>query len=145
MAALQDKLKSTADNLCLCIDYLYAAYDSIADEAEKNKTFIEVAIAAALVGGLIDDRDVLDKDGFVKDAEKLMFLATNHTFRVTKKRIEKIQDLPLDKYVCVNFEYNKHNHWVLFKGQTLLYNSFEDSQCFKYGKPVDARIIEKVL
>lgn len=143
--ALQTAFHNIADNCCLAVSYLYAAYDSIADEAEKNPTFIEVAIAAALVGGLINDRDVLDKDGFVKDAERLMFLATDHKFRVTKKRIEKIQDLPLDKYACVNFEYNKHNHWVLFKGQSFLYNSLEDSQCFKYGKPVDARIIEKVL
>lgn len=141
--ALQTALKNIADNGCLAISYLYAAFDSIADEAEKNPTFIEVAIVAALVGGLIDDRDVLD-NGFVKDGEKLMFLATDHKFRVTKKRIEKIQDLPLDKYACVNFEYNKHNHWVLFKGQNFLYNSLEDSQCFKYGTMTTARIIEEI-
>lgn len=143
--ALQTAFKNIADNCCLAVSYLYAAFDSIADESEKNKTFIEVAIASTLVAGLIDDREVLAKDGYVKDAAKLMFRATNHTFHVTKKNIDKIQDLPLDKYAVVNFEYNDHNHWVLYKGQTFLYNSVEDSVCFKYGKPTEARIIEKVL
>jgi hypothetical protein len=142
---LQDKLIHTANNLCLAIDYLYAGFHSIADEAERNPEFIEIAVATVLISGLIEDREVLDESGFVNDAEKLLYKATSHKFNVTKRNITSIKELPLDKYVVVNYEFNNHNHWVLFYGQTLLYNPMEQSVCYKYGKPTECRIIEKQL
>ena len=144
--ALQTKFKNIADNCCLAVSYLYAALDMIADTEEKNETFLETTIASVLVAGLIDDRTVLDKDGFVKDAEALMNKTTGYKYRVEKKRIEAIKDLPEKGYAVVNFERidengKTHNHWVLYKDRLFLYNSLTDSLCFKYGKPVDARII----
>lgn len=144
--ALQTKFKNIADNCCLAVSYLYAALDMIADTEEKNEVFLETTIASVLVAGLIDDRTVLDKDGYVKDAELLMNKATGYKYRVEKKRIEAIKDLPEKGYAVVNFERTsedgKHvNHWVLYKDRMFLYNSLVDSLCFKYGKPVDARLI----
>lgn len=144
--ALQTKFKNIADNCCLAVSYLYAALDMIADTEEKNETFLETTIASVLVAGLIDDRTVLDKDGFVRDAEALMNKATGYKYRVEKKRIESIKDLPEKGYAVVNFERidengKPHNHWVLYKDRLFLYNSLTDSLCFKYGKPIDARII----
>lgn len=144
--ALQTKFKNIADNCCLAVGYLYAALDMIAAPEEKSETFLETTIASVLVAGLIDDRAVLDKDGYVKDAEALMNKATGYKYRVEKKRIESIKDLPEKGYAVVNFERfdengKVHNHWVLYKDRLFLYNSLTDSLCFKYGKPVDARII----
>ncbi len=147
--ALQTKFKNIADNCCLAVSYLYAALDMIADTEEKNEVFLETTIASVLVAGLIDDRTVLDKDGYVKDAEALMNKATGYKYRVEKKRIDSIKELPEKGYAVVNFERTsedgKHvNHWVLFKDRLFLYNSLEKSLCYQYGKPVDARIITLV-
>lgn len=144
--ALQTKFKNIADNCCLAVSYLYAALHMIAEVEEQNEVFLETTIASVLVAGLIDDRTVLDKDGYVKDAEALMNKATGYKYRVEKKRIEAIKDLPEKGYAVVNFERadedgKVHNHWVLFKDRLFLYNSITESLCFKYGKPVDARII----
>lgn len=144
--ALQTKFKNIADNCGLAINYLYAALHMIAEVEEQNEVFLETTIASVLVAGLIDDRATLDKDGHVKDAELLMNKATGYKYRVEKKRIEAIRDLPEKGYAIVNFERfdeegKPHNQWVLFKDRLVLYNTLTDSLCFKYGKPVDARII----
>lgn len=142
---LQDKYEVFGKWSCLAQCYIYATLHNKATEEERIPSFMEAMVDACLLQSF-NDKKLLDDECTVLDAGELMHaIDPDHKFRVTKKRIEKIQDLPLDKYACVNFEYNKHNHWVLFKGQSFLYNSLEDSQCFKYGKPVDARIIEKVL
>lgn len=144
--ALQTKFKNIADNCCLAVSYLYAALHMIAEVEEQNELFLETTIASVMVAGLIDDRTVLDKDGYVKDAELLMNKATGYKYKVEKKKIESIKDLPEKGYYVVNFERTDengkvHNHWVLFKDRLFLYNSLENSLCYKYGKPTDARII----
>lgn len=139
---LQTKLRNAADNLCLAITYVTLGLYSVADDSEKPA--IETMTAAFIVNAL-DDETILEKDGYVKDAEKLLYSATGHKFSVTKRKIEKIQDLPLDKYSAVNYEWNGKNHWVGFYGQEMIYNSLEQSKCFSYGKPTDARIVEKQL
>lgn len=143
MKGIQTKFRAIGDDCCLACSYLYGAYHSMADECETNPLFIETAVCAAMLQEL-ETLDAIDKNGFVKDAEKLLSDATGRKWRVTKKRIESIQELPDYKYAVVNFEFNKHNHWVLFKDKKFLYNTLEDSQCFKYGKPVDARILSLV-
>lgn len=147
MRRLQDLFRDIGDNCCLAIDYLYAAFDIIANKEEKEPTFIEVMIASVLISGLADDETVLSKNGYVNDAEKLMKKATGHTYRVQKKRIESLKELPEKGYAVVNFERTDedgkvYNHWILVKDRMQYYNSLAFSNCVAYGKPVDARIIE---
>jgi len=140
---IQTKFKAIADECCLACSYLYGAYHSMADEHETNPLFIETAVCAAMLQEL-ETLDAIDKNGFVKDAEKLLADATDKKWKVTKMKISSIQELPEHKYAVVNFEFNGKNHWVLYKDKKFLYNTLEDSQCFAYGKPVDARIMEIV-
>lgn len=144
MKGIQTKFKAIADECCLACSYLYGAYHSMADECESNPLFIETAVCAAMLQEL-ETLDVIDKNGFVKDAEKLLSNATGGKWKVRKMKISSVQELPEHKYAVVNFEFNGKNHWVLYKDKKFLYNSLEFSNCFAYGKPVDARIIEKVL
>jgi len=141
MKGIQTKFKAIADDCCLACSYLYGAYHSMADECETNPLYIETAVCAAMLQEL-ETLDAIDKNGFVKDAEKLLADATGRKWRVTKMKISSVQELPEHKYAVVNFEFNGKNHWVLYKDKKFLYNTLEDSQCFKYGKPVDARIME---
>ena len=136
---LQTKLKKAADNLCLAITYVTLGLWKLADEQEKPA--IETMTAAIIVNAL-DDDTMIGKDGFVKDGEKLLLAATQKKWRITKKRIESLQDLPENCVAAVNYQYYDKNHWVGVINREVVYNSLEDSQCFKYGKPVDARIME---
>lgn len=143
MKGIQTKFKAIADECCLACSYLYGAYHSMADDCETNPLFIETAVCAAMLQEL-ETLDAIDKNGFVKDAEKLLSDATGKKWSVTKMKISSIQELPDYKYAVVNFEFNDKNHWVLYKDKKFLYNTLEESQCFKYGKPTDARIMEIV-
>lgn len=138
---LQTKLQNAANNLCLAITYLTLALD--ANTSEEEKGAIEAMVASSIIMAL-DDNTVLDKDGFVKDAEKLIYNTTGIKCKITKKDIHSIKDLPDNKYSAVNFEYNGKNHWVGFYGQEAIYNSLEHSACFSYGKPTSARVMEFV-
>ena len=136
---LQTKLKKAADNLCLAITYVTLGLWKLADEQEKPA--IETMTAAIIINAL-DDDTMIGKDGFVKDGEKLLLAATQKKWRITKKRIESLQDLPENCIAAVSYQYYDKNHWVGIINREVVYNSLEDSQCFKYGKPVDARIME---
>lgn len=136
---LQTKLKKAADNLCLAITYVTLGLWKLADEQEKPA--IETMTAAIIINAL-DDDTMIGKDGFVKDGERLLLAATQKKWRITKKRIESLQDLPENCIAAVSYQYYDKNHWVGVINREVVYNSLEDSQCFKYGKPIDARIME---
>ena len=138
---LQTKLKKAADNLCLAITYVTLGLWKLADEQEKPA--IETMTVAIIVNAL-DDDTMIGKDGFVKDGEKLLLAATQKKWRITKKRIESLQDLPENCIAAVNYQYYDKNHWVGVINREVVYNSLESSNCFNYGKPIDARIMEIV-
>lgn len=135
---LQTILQNAADNFCLAITYLYLTLHHDAEDQEVG--MIEPAVASMLAMAA-NDEEVLDEDGFVRDAEKLIFRSTGRKVSVTKLDIASIKDLPADTYATVRFDYNGKSHWVGYKGQTFLYNSLDVSNCFSYGKPVTARLL----
>ena len=136
---LQTKLQKAADNLCLAITYVTLGLWKIADEQEKPA--IETMTAAIIVNAL-DDNTLIGEDGFVKDGEKLLLAATQKKWRITKKRIESLQDLPENCIAVVNYRHYDKNHWVGVINREVVYNSLEFSNCFAYGKPIEARIME---
>lgn len=138
---LQTKLKKAADNLCLAITYVTLGLWKLADEQEKPA--IETMTAAIIINAL-DDDTMIGKDGFVKDGERLLLAATQKKWRITKKRIESLQDLPENCVAAVSYQYYDKNHWVGVINQEVVYSSLEFSNCFAYGKPIDARIMEIV-
>lgn len=135
---LQTILQNAANNFCLAITYLYLVLHHDADETEYG--MLEPAVASMLTMAA-NDEEVLDEDGFVKDAEKLIFRATGKKVSVTKKDIESVKDLSENTYAAVRFDYNGKSHWVGFLGDKFLYNSLDFSNCFSYGKPVTARLL----
>lgn len=137
---LQTILQNAADNFCLAITYLYLVLHHDADDTEKG--MLEPAVASMLVMAA-NDEEVLDEDGFVKDAEKLIFRCTGKKVSVTKNDdITSVKELPKDTYSAVRFDYNNKSHWVGFLGDKFLYNSLDFSNCFSYGKPTAARILK---
>lgn len=78
-------------------------------------------------------RKLIDKDCTVLDAEKLLYFMTGENYRVTKT-----DKIPKGLYCC-KYEYTDkksgyHNHWVVRSGNSIVYDSLDDSQCVKIGK-----------
>ena len=136
---LQTILQNAAHNYCLAITYLYLVLHHDADETEIG--MLEPAIASMLIMAA-NDEEVLEEDGFVKDAQKLIERCTGKKVSVTKLDISSVQDLPKDTYCAVRFDFNGKSHWVGYKGEKFLYNSLDTSNCFSYGKPVTARVLK---
>ena len=136
---LQTILINAANNFCLAITYLYLALYKDAEEAEK--AMLEPAIASMLVMAA-NDEEVLEEDGYVKDADKLIFRCTGRKVTVTKKDITSIKEIPRDTYAAVRFEFGGEEHWAGYYGPKLIYNSLDKSDCLSYGKPTTARLLE---
>ena len=143
MVNLQDIYTQAGKYSCLCQCYLYA----VIDKAGVKEDLVPLVLNQAILNAYLENTDI-DNEFFVKNPVSLMnkmsSVVSNSelTFNVIKKDITSVKDLPMVGYAAVRFDFNGHSHWVLFKNQVLLYNSLSDSQCFKYGKPTTARIIE---
>lgn len=116
-------------NLCLFYCYAYCAGIEFNTEAE-----------ALLMADRYRRRKILDSDGTVMNAEALLKGITGRDVSVTKKDIKSLDEVR--KQTPVRFDYNGHSHWVVVSDGKIIFNSIENSQCVKHGKPVTARIIE---
>ena len=140
---LQDKFIILGKWSCLAQCYLMKALLDEASEEEKTNTdFLEVAMTSALIMAF-NDKTILDDECTVLNPVKLMTGVSERKYNVTKKDITSLDDLG-GKWAVVRFDYNGNGHWVLFHGKEMVYNSLENSNCFKYGKMTTARIIEEI-
>lgn len=128
---IQTFFEKAGKGACLALCYIRA---SLGEKATPNVMF-DVLWKASEKGIL-----VAEDDFFVKDAVALGQLASGKKFSVTKQKISSIEELE-GKLAAVNFQNGKFNHWVLVENGQIVFDSLEDSQCVKYGKPVDARVI----
>lgn len=143
MAKLQDKFIILGKWSCLAQCYLMKALLDEASEEEKTNTdFLEVAMTSALIMAF-NDKTILDDECTVLNPVKLMAGVSERKYNVTKKDITSLDDLD-GKWAAVRFDYNRNGHWVLFHGKEMVYDSLENSNCFKYGKMTTARIIEEI-
>ena len=142
MRHLQTWFKNAYDYSCLAQCYLYA----IADHSKigiKEKQ-LELFITSSLTLGY-----GIDDEFFVSDPVSLMTKSwkefSDEDVKVNVRKMdlkEGLSELKTIPYAAVRFDYNGHSHYVLMKYGMLEYNSLEESNCFKYGKPTTARIIE---
>lgn len=142
MKHLQSWFKNAFDHSCLAQVYLYAVADH--SKVKLNERQVELYIAGGLLAGY-----GLEKDFFVADPVHLMkqswkdYSGEDIYPSVRKVDLKNgLKDLRTTEYAAVRYDYNGHSHFVLMKYGLLEYNGLEDSQCFKYGKPTTARIIE---
>lgn len=123
MKSYQDKLITLSNNCCLAICYLWAFEPDIS--YAKIIKILGVAI----------EKGYISEDGFVRDADKLIFLATGKKVRVLYSSINN------GKTCCANFKYGEKNHWVVVDGSNnILYNPLEYSNCVENGEIVEYRI-----
>lgn len=131
---IQTFMEKAGKGACLALCYIQAALE----KAEITPTMMFDILWEANGKGIIDAND----DMFVKDAISLMKLANpNKKYSVVKQKISSLDELGV-KTACVNFKHNGYNHWVLVEDGEIVFNSLDNSQCVKYGEPIDARIIK---
>lgn len=142
MKHLQSWMKDAYDYSCLAQCYLYA----VADHSKIKLT--EKQTEMYIMGGLLNGYG-LGKDFFVKDPVHLMKQSwkdfCDEDIHPSVKKMDLpngLKDLKTIEYAAVRYDYSGHSHFILMKYGLLEYNGLEGSQCFKYGKPTSARIIE---
>lgn len=129
---IQNFCKSVGNGGCLAMCYIKAALP------DATPTMIFTALWTVAEKGIVDAADAC----YVKDAVKLMnTINPSKRYSVTKQKISSLSQLD-GKLAAVNFKNGNFNHWVLVENNKIIFDSLEDSQCVKYGTPVDARIIE---
>lgn len=113
---------------CLAMCYAYC----VGIDPEQNTEMIKTVSDAI-------DSGILDSECTVLDAEKYLKWLTGKRFLVTKKQINKIEDIK--EYTPVKYSYNGRAHWVVVKDGKIVFNSLFNSVCVNHGKPTEARII----
>lgn len=123
MIGYQDKIKQLADNCCLCMCYLWAF--------EPNISYAKLI----KILGVAIEKGYISEDGFVRDADKLIFLATGKKVKVLYSSVNN------GKICAANFKYKSYNHWVLVDADNnIIYNPLERSNCVENGEIVEYRI-----
>lgn len=143
---IQDIFKEAGNSSCLALCYCYigvfntSPVFNLSDEKTQN-----VMLGIALLD-TYSNTHYLDKDFSVLDGQSILdriFTDTGLKAVVgSKTKISSISELNEDVYNLVNFQYNDKNHWVLYDGKILKFNSLENSNCFKYGKPFEVRTVK---
>lgn len=116
---------------CLAMCYLF----SLGIEGTAGE-YMKLVSDAMDTGALDRECTVLDGTRFVNR------FAGDALFRVTKKDISDISEI--GERAPVRYDYNGRSHWVVVERGRIVFNSLESSVCVSKGRPVTARIIERV-
>ena len=140
---LQSFMEEAGKGSCLAIDYIYIALAIVNPDFETMDDIDkDVAIFQCLELAVLNK--YVDEDFYVPNAPKLMNYLTGKKVNVYKMEINGCTELPLNKWSAVGFDYNSKRHFVVGFGTKIIYDSLDNSNCRKYGKPTTARIVEVV-
>lgn len=130
---IQSFFESAGRGACLALCYIRAALGE-----KATTTMMFDALWQAAENNIIDVKD----DCYVNDAVQLMrSINPNKRYSVEKLKITSIEELK-GQLAAVNFQNGDFNHWVLVDKGEIIFDSLDDSQCVKYGKPTSSRIIK---
>ena len=90
------------------------------------------------------EKKVISEEGFILDAEKLIFCLSGRKVSVTKKAITDIKDIKQMCPVMYSMDGGKSGHFVVVENGQIVFNPLEVSQNVNKGKPISARIIRMV-
>lgn len=116
---------------CLAMCYLYCL--GIEGTAGEYMKWVSDAMDTGLLDG---ECTVLDGARFVNR------FAGDALFRVAKRDISDISEI--EDRAPVRYDYNGRSHWVVVERGRIVFNSLESSVCVAKGRPVTARVIERI-
>lgn len=126
----QTVIQEFNNNTCLFICYIYCC-GLLPDTLEGWLDYYSRALKAKCIG----------EDGFVLDAEKLIFCLTGRKVSVTKKAIQNIEEVTGPYPVMYSMNGGKSGHFVVVENGKIVFNPLEVSQNVNKGKPVSVREI----
>ncbi|MBQ5998033.1 MAG: DUF261 family protein [Treponema sp.] len=128
----QTVIQEFNNNTCLFMCYIYCC-GLLPDTLEGWLDYYIRALKAKCIGD----------DGFILDAEKLIFCLSGRKVSVTKKEIKSLSEIK--EMAPVLFSINgKDGHFVVVENGQIVFNPLEVSQNVNKGKPISARIIRMV-
>ena len=126
----QTVIQEFNNNTCLFMCYIYCC-GLLPDTLEGWLDYYIRALKAKCIG----------EDGFILDAEKLIFCLTGRKVSVTKKTIQSIEEVTGPYPVMYSMNGGKSGHFVVVENGKIVFNPLEVSQNVNKGEPVSMREI----
>ena len=129
----QTAIQEFNNNTCLFMCYIYCC-GLLPDSLEGWLDYYIRALKTKCIG----------EDGFILDAEKLIFCLTGRKVSVMKKAIQNIEEITGPYPVMYSMNGGKSGHFVVVENGKIVFNPLEVSQNVNKGKPVSARVISLI-
>jgi hypothetical protein len=127
---IQKSMMSLFGSACLAYSLAY-----IYSEKKDIKTLTAIVVDG-WKNGFIDD------DAFVsKPIEYINSFSKDKKKNYDKVKIKTLDDLPSEGLYTVQYAYGNLNHFVVAKRGQIVFDSWENSNCVKFGKPISYRKI----
>lgn len=127
---IQKKMQQLFGSACLAYSLAY-----IYNEKKDIKT-----LTALVVDGW--KNDFIDDDAFVsKPIEYINSFSKTKKKSYDKVKIKSLDDLPKEGLYAVQYAYGNMSHFVVCTKGEIVFDSWENSNCVKYGKPISYRNI----
>lgn len=115
--------------------YAYSIAYIFSDEKVRNVKNLTSLVVTGWVAGYIED------DGYVAKPVQYanMILGTDAVRDVEKVKITSLNDLPEKGLYAVEYDYGTSKHFVVCQKGKIVFDSWPESSCVKYGKPTSYR------
>lgn len=112
-----------------CIAYIFS------DEKVRNVKNLTSLVVTGWVAGYIED------DGYVAKPVQYanLIIGTDAVKDVEKVKITSLNDLPEKGLYAVEYDYGTSKHFVVCQKGKIVFDSWPESNCVKYGKPTSYR------
>ena len=129
---IQKSMMTLFGSACLAYSLAY-----IFDEQNRdNIKGLTLDVVKGWEKGYIDDDAFVSKPiQFINDV--LQGAVTSYS----KVKIQSLNDLPDKGLYAVQYAYGNTNHFVVCRRGGIVFDSWENSNCVKYGKPISYRSI----
>lgn len=128
---IQKEMTALFGNAC----YAYSISYIFSDEKVRNVKNLTSLVVTGWVAGYIED------DGYVAKPVQYanMILGTDAVRDVEKVKITSLNDLPEKGLYAVEYDYGTSKHFVVCQKGKIVFDSWPESNCVKYGKPTSYR------
>jgi len=131
-SCIQKQMQSLFGSACLAYSLAYI-YD---EQNRDNIKGLTLDVVKGWKNGFIDD------DAFVsKPIEYINSFSKDKKKNYDKVKIKTLDDLPSEGLYTVQYAYGNLNHFVVAKRGQIVFDSWENSNCVKFGKPISYRKI----
>lgn len=131
MGNIQKQMQNLFGSACLAYSLAYI-YD------EQNRGSIK-ALTLDVVKGW--EKGYIDDDAFVSKPIEYVRMLGAKVNSYNKVKIQSLNDLPSEGLYAVQYAYGNNSHFVVCRKGAIVFDSWENSSCVRYGKPISYRVL----